>query len=110
MVFIFNDTPGMSAVATGTAGLADETANAGMQGCVAGQTVMPPGLDLVSAANVAKIKALTTECAAHLATAAGHQLNYGESVAGAATGYSQTDMLGAAGIAAVGVNTAGLSG
>jgi hypothetical protein len=106
MVFIFNDTPGMQTVATSTTGLADETATGGVQGQAAGAAVMPPGMDPVSALNAAAVKAHTTAYGAHLATAAGHQHNYGGSISESAVAYPQTDSASATGVAAVEANAA----
>jgi hypothetical protein len=106
MVFIFNDTPGMQAAATSTAGLADETAAGGVQSEACGAPVMPAGTDPVSAANCAAIKALTTQYGGHLAAAAGHQHNYGASISASAAAYTETDAMNAAGAAQVGVNAA----
>lgn len=106
MVFIFNDHPGMHAVAASTTGLADETGVGGTQCQVSGATVMPPGMDHVSAMNAAAAKAHAAAYAGHLATAAGHQHNYGGSISESATAYGQTDTVSATGVAEVGVNAA----
>jgi hypothetical protein len=98
MSFIFAETPGMQSAAATTANLAADTANAGTQGHAAGLTVVPPGLDPVSAANAADIKAYTSHVASQLATGAGLQNIYGESISGAAQAYTLIDSLNATGL------------
>jgi len=95
MSFIFAETQGMQAAATTTASLADETTTAGGQGQAAGSTVVPPGLDPVSAHNAARIKAYTSDIASQLATGARLQVNYGDSISNAANGYTLVDQLNA---------------
>jgi PE family len=107
MVFIFNDTPGLHAVATTQTGLADQTTAGGTQSEACGAPVMPPGMDPVSAGNCAAVKSLTTQYGAHFATAGVNQQNYASSISESATAYSQTDtVVNTAGIAEVGVNAA----
>jgi len=98
MTFIFAETQGMQSAAATTANLAADTADAGTQGNAAGLTVIPPGLDPVSAANAAKIKAYTSGVAGQLATGAGLQNIYGESISGSANAYLVTDELNASGM------------
>jgi hypothetical protein len=106
MVFIFNDTPGMHAVATTASGLAGETTAGGTQCEASGATVMPCGTDPVSGFNATVIKAQAALCNAHLANAGVNQHNYGASISESAAAYSQTDLLNAAGVAEVGVSAA----
>src|SRR5262245_25044314 len=98
MSFIFAETQGMQSAAASTANLAAATANAGSQGHAAGLTVEPPGLDPASAANAAHIKAYIHEATAQLHTGAGLQVDYGESISGAAQAYTLVDSLNATGL------------
>ena len=91
MTFIFAETPGMYGAALTHEALAIETGSAGGAEAAAAGAVVPPGLEEVSAANVAKIVAYTSEVAAMLAAAAGMQGMYGATVAAAGLGYDLTD-------------------
>lgn len=91
MSFIFAETPGMYGAAAAHEGLALQTGTAGAAQAGAAGVVVPPGIEEVSAANVAKIQAYTADVAATLAAAAGLQGMYGASVASAGLGYDLTD-------------------
>lgn len=98
MSFIFAETQAMQSAAATVTGLADETTNAGAQGQAAGLTVLPPELGPASAHLVAGIKAYTTHIASQLASGAGLQNIYGESISNAASGYTLVDQLNATGL------------
>jgi hypothetical protein len=98
MSFIFAETQGMQSAAASTSNLAADTANTGAQGDAVGATVVPPGLDQVSAINAAQIKTFMSGVAAQLAAGAGLQDIYGASISGSATAYGLTDELNAAGL------------
>ena len=91
MTFVFAETPGMYGAAAAHEALAMETGTAGGAQATAAGAVVPPGLEEVSAANVAKIEAYTAEAAALLAAAAGLQGLYGASVTAAGVGYDLSD-------------------
>jgi hypothetical protein len=98
MNFIFAETQGMQTAAATAANLATDTVNAGAQGQAAGMTVVPPGLDHVSASNAAHIKASMSQIATQLATGAGLQDIYGTSISTAANAYTLVDELNATGL------------
>jgi hypothetical protein len=98
MSFVFAETAGMQGAAAATAALAGQTAGAGGHAASAG-AVLPPGVEEVSAANVAKIEAYTAEVAALLGAAAGFQGLYGTSVSVAALLYDATDVANGIGMA-----------
>jgi hypothetical protein len=98
MVFIFAEDQGMQTAAVRTASLADETTTVGMQSLLAGAPVIPPGLDPVSAANAASIKAYTSHIAGHFETGAGFQNDYGRTMSHAGNAYTLTDHLNAIGL------------
>jgi hypothetical protein len=95
--FVFAETPGMQMAAAANAGLAGETSGAAGTTTGAG-AVVPPGLEEVSAVNVAKIQAYVAEATALLSAAAAFQGLYSASVTTAAVAYTVTDSAGAAGI------------
>lgn len=98
MSFVFAETAGMQGAAAATGALAGETAGAGGHAAAAG-AVLPPGVEEISAANVAKIEAYTAEVAAMMAAAAGFQTLYGTSVSVAALAYEATDIASGIGMA-----------
>jgi hypothetical protein len=105
MSFIFAETQGMQSAAASTAGLADDTANAGGQ---AGDSVVVPNplWDDYSLANAVKMNQYASQAATQLQTGAGLQVNYGQSISNAAHGYVLADSTGAAGISsATGLTT-----
>ena len=98
MSFVFAETGGMQGAAAATGALAGQTGGAGGQAVAAG-AVLPPGVEEISVANVAKISAYTAEVAAMLAAAAGFQSLYGTSVSVAALAYDATDVANGIGMA-----------
>jgi hypothetical protein len=98
MVFIFAEDQGMQQAAIRTAGLADETANAGTQSLLAGVPVVPPGFDPVSALNATGIKAYTSHVAGQFAAGVGFQNEYSRSISQAGNAYTLTDQLNAIGL------------
>lgn len=95
MGFIYHETEGVLAGAAAQAGLAGETAGHGGQAAGAG-AVVPPGLEEVSAANVAKIQEYTANVAAMLGLGSAWQGMYGTTMAVSSAGYELTDDLSAA--------------
>ncbi|MBN3458416.1 PE domain-containing protein [Mycobacterium sp. DSM 3803] len=94
MSFIYAETAGMAAAGATQAALAAQTAASSAQAMGAG-VVVPPGLEEVSALNVAKITGYTAEAASLLGLAGVIQTLYGTSVTTAAAGYTAFDLAAA---------------
>lgn len=73
---VFMEPGGVAAAAAATAALSAQAAGHTAQAAAAA-AVVPPGLDEISAANVAKIGSISADIAAVLAAAAGQQSLYG---------------------------------
>jgi hypothetical protein len=98
MGFIYAETEGLLGGAATQAGLAGEMAGHGGQAAGAG-AVVAPGLEEVSAYNVARIQAYTANVASVLATGSLQQGLYGLTMGVSGAGYELTDDLLGIGLA-----------
>ncbi|SKO16076.1 hypothetical protein [Mycobacteroides abscessus] len=90
--FVFAETPGIAAAGASTDALAGTTAGAAGMSVAAGAVAMP-GLEEVSALNVARIASFAANLASALGMGSASQALYGTSVTGAGVAYELTDDL-----------------
>lgn len=90
--FVFAETPAIAAAGAATDALAGTTAGAAGASVAAG-AVANPGLEEISAANVARIMAFAGNLSSVLGLGSATQAAYGTTVTGAGIAYELTDDL-----------------